>query len=89
MTKAKTMMRGILTRSEILDYLTKEDVEEKIEALLKKDSEQRTECMEEFENVVESPLPKEEKERLMLEIMKDRISGQGTIEKEQRMAALR
>ncbi|MDR1621645.1 MAG: hypothetical protein LBS00_04650 [Synergistaceae bacterium] len=88
MAKAETMLRGILTNSEILDYLTKEDVDKKIEALMKRDAQRRAERAEEFEKTVTSSLPDEEKERLMMEIVNDRISGQEAVEKEQRMAAL-
>jgi hypothetical protein len=83
------MLRGILTGSEILDYITKEDVEKKIEALLEKDSQRWAERSEEFEKTMESSLPEDEKERLMLEMLNDRISGREAIAKEQRMAALR
>jgi hypothetical protein len=83
------MLRGILTSSEILDYLTKEDVEKKIEALVKRDTQRWAERTAEFEKTMASSIPDEEKERLVLKMVNDRISGQEAIEKEQRMAALR
>jgi hypothetical protein len=83
------MLRGILTNSAILDYITKEDVEKKIEALMEKDSQRWAKRAEEFEETINSSLPNEEKERLMIEMVNDRISGRQAIEKEQRMAALR
>jgi hypothetical protein len=82
------MLRGILTNSEILDYITKEDVEKKIEALMEKDAQRWEERAAEFENAAASSLPDEEKERLMMAIVNDRISGREAIEKEQRVAAL-
>jgi hypothetical protein len=82
------MLRGILTSSEILDYLTKEDVEKKIKALMDKNTRHWAERAEEFEKTLTSDLPREEKERLMIEIVNDRISGREAVEKEQRMAAL-
>jgi hypothetical protein len=82
------MLRGILTNSEILDYLTQEDVEKKIEALMEKNEQHWTERAEEFENTLNSTLPGEEKERLMLEMVNDRISGREAVEKAQRMGAL-
>jgi hypothetical protein len=86
--KAETMLRGILTSSEILDYLTKEDVEKKIEALMEKNAQNWAERAKEFEKTLNSDLPAEEKERLMMEIVNDRISGREAVEKEQRIAAL-
>jgi hypothetical protein len=83
-----TILRGILTSSEILDYLSKEDVEKKIEALMERDVQHWTNRSEEFEKTITSALPNEEKERLMMEIVNDRISGREAVEKEQRMAAL-
>jgi hypothetical protein len=75
--------------SEILDFITKEDVEKKIEALMEKDNQYWAERAEEFEKTMTSSLPEEEKERLMLDMVNDRISGREAVEKEQRMAALR
>ena len=89
MAKTETMLRGILTGSEILDHLTREDVEKKIEALIEKNAQYWAERAEEFEKTLTSPLPDEEKERLMVALMNDRISGREAVEKEQRMAALR
>ena len=77
-----------MTYSEILDYLSQEDVEQKIETLLAKDRERREERLQEFEEVMHSSLPPEEKEQRMKNIMNARISGQETVEKEQRLAAL-
>jgi hypothetical protein len=82
------MLKGILTRSEILDYLTKEDLDKKIEALMEKDSQRQAERAEEFEKAIASSLPDEEKERLITEIVNDSISGREAVEKEQRMVAL-
>ncbi|MDR1579922.1 MAG: hypothetical protein LBS35_06155 [Synergistaceae bacterium] len=89
MAKSETMLRGILTGSEILDYLTKEDVEKKIEALMEKDAQRWADRAEEFEKTVSSSLPDEEKERLMIDMVNERISGREAVETEQRMAALR
>jgi hypothetical protein len=86
--KEETMLRGILASSEILDYLTKEDVEKKIEALMERESQRRAERAEEFEKTLNSSLSNEEKEQLMLETVNERISGQEAIERDQRMAAL-
>jgi hypothetical protein len=88
MAQQGTMLRGILTGSEILDYITKEDVEKKITALLEKDAQRRTERMAEFEETVESSLPDEEKERLLTELINEHISGTQSVEKAQRVAAL-
>jgi hypothetical protein len=82
------MLRGILMGSEILDYLTREDVEKRVEALIEKNAQHWTERAEEFEETLNSTLPDEEKERLMMEIVNDRISGREAVEREQRMAAL-
>jgi hypothetical protein len=82
------MLRGILTSSEILDFLTKEDVEKKIEALLEKNAQHWADRAEEFEKTLTSTLPDGEKERLMMEMVNERISGREAVEKEQRMAAL-
>ena len=38
--KESTKLRGILLPSKILDYLSQEDVDKKIEALLEKDQEE-------------------------------------------------
>ena len=89
MAKTETMLRGILTGSEILDYITKEDVEKKIEALIEKNAQYWAGRAEEFEKTLTSDLPEEEKERLMLEMLNDRISGREAVEKEQRATALR
>jgi hypothetical protein len=86
--EAETMLRGILTGSEILDYLTKEDVEKKIEALIEKNSRYWEERAAEFEKTLASTLPDEEKERLVMEMVNERISGQEAVETGQRMAAL-
>jgi hypothetical protein len=88
MAKPETMLRGILTSSEILDYLTKEDVEKKIGALMEKDAQYWAERSAEFDKTISSSLPGEEKERLMIDMMNERISGQKAVEKEQRMIAL-
>jgi hypothetical protein len=82
------MLRGILTSSEILDYLTKEDVEKKIEALMEKDAKRWAERAAEFEKTAASSISDKEKERLILEMVNERISGREAVEKEQRMAAL-
>ena len=89
MAEPETMLRGILTGSEILDYLTKEDVEKKIEALMKKDDQRWAQRSAEFEETISSSLPEEEKERRMIEMVNDNISGREAVEKEQRRAALR
>jgi hypothetical protein len=82
------MLRGILTGSEILDYLSREDVDKKIEALIEKNTQHWAKRAEEFENTLNSDLPEEEKERLMTEMLNERISGREAVEKEQRTAAL-
>jgi hypothetical protein len=82
------MLRGILTSSEILDYLMKEDVDQKIEELMKKESQDRADRAEEFEKTINSSCSDEEKERLLLGIVNERISGQEAVEKGQRIAAL-
>ena len=81
-------LRGILMPSEILDYITREDVDKKIEALLEKDKEQRKKRIQELEDVAASPLSNEEKETLIQDIINERISGQAAIEQEQRKVAL-
>jgi hypothetical protein len=82
-------MRGILTHSPVLDYLDREDVEEKIESLLQKNSEQRQKLKEEFEATVEDDsLSKEEKESMMLKLLTESLTGKETVEMEQRLAAL-
>jgi hypothetical protein len=86
--EAKTMLRGILTSSEILNYLTKEDVDKKIETLMERDAQRQRERSAELEKTLASSLPDEEKERLMLEMVNDRISGREAVEKGQRIAAL-
>jgi uncharacterized protein with von Willebrand factor type A (vWA) domain len=83
-----TKMRGILLPSKILDYLSKEDVEEKIEALLQKDKEKRSHYKEDFEKMMASSLPKEEKARLMKEMINESLAGNASIEREQRITAL-
>jgi uncharacterized protein with von Willebrand factor type A (vWA) domain len=84
-----TKMRGILIPSKILDYLSQEDVEEKIEALLLKDQEERAHYKEDFHNMMSSSLPKEEKARLLQEMINESLMGTASIEREQRLAALK
>ena len=84
-----TKLRGMLMPSKILDFLSQDNVEKKIEALLEQDSEKRARRREEFDEVVNSSLPAEEKERRMQEIVNESLVGPDAIEKEQRMAALK
>jgi hypothetical protein len=77
-----------LTHSEILDYLSKEDVEKKIEALLVKDTEQREQRREAFNEMIESSIPDEEKERVIQDMVNESFSGSAAIEREQRLTAL-
>jgi hypothetical protein len=56
---------------------------------MEKDSQYWAERSAEFKETITSSLPGEEKERRMMEMVNDRISGREAVEKEQRMAALR
>ncbi|MDR1133508.1 MAG: hypothetical protein LBL05_05055, partial [Synergistaceae bacterium] len=87
--ESRTKRRGMLMPSKILDYLNHDDVEKKIGALLGQDAEKRARRREEFEEVANSSLPNEEKERRMQEIVNESLVGPAAIEKEQRMAALK
>jgi hypothetical protein len=78
----------MLMPSKILDYISQDDVDKKIEALLDQDAEKRERRREEFEEVINSSLPKEEKERRMQDIVNESLVGPAAIEKEQRIAAL-
>ena len=86
--KESTKLRGILLPSKILDYLSQEDVEKKIEALLEKDQEEAARSKEELKNALESSLPGEEKERLIQQMFNESLTGKASIERQQRMAAL-
>jgi hypothetical protein len=56
---------------------------------MEKDAQHWAERTAEFEKTLASSIPGEEKERLMVEMLNDRISGREAVAKEQRMAALR
>jgi hypothetical protein len=84
-----TMRRGILLPSKILDFLSQEDVDKKIEALLQNDRDDIKRRKEDFENMLGSSLPNEEKERLMKEIINENVAGRAAVEREQRVTALK
>ncbi|MDR1377809.1 MAG: hypothetical protein LBJ36_01995 [Synergistaceae bacterium] len=84
-----TMMRGILLPSKILDYLSQEDVNKKIESLLQKDKEDIKRRRDDFENMLESSLPEEEKARLMKDMINESFGGRASLEREQRLVALK
>jgi hypothetical protein len=87
--KSKTISRGMLMPSKILDFLSQDNVDKKIEALLEQDAEKRTRRREEFNEAANSSLPKEEKERRMQDIVNEGLVGPDAVKKEQRMAALK
>jgi hypothetical protein len=84
-----TKMRGILLPSKILDFLSQEDVDKKIEALLQKDRDDIKRRKEDYENMMESSLPDEEKERLMKDMINESLVGRAALEREQRMTAIK
>jgi uncharacterized membrane protein YheB (UPF0754 family) len=83
-----TKMRGILTPSAILDYLTKEDIEEKIEGLLEKDFQIREKRKKELHDMLESSMSREEKAEVIKDMVNESFSGKETVEQGQRLAAL-
>jgi hypothetical protein len=82
-------MRGILTPSKILDYLDGEDIEKKISALLEKETAGTERRKEEFYEVMNSSLSKEEKEDAVKALVNEKLTDSDNIEREQRLAALR
>ena len=76
------------TLREVLDYLSGEDVEKKIEALVAKDSVEFERRKEEFYGVMDLSLSKEEKEDAVKRLMNEKLSDPSRAEKEQRLAAL-